>query len=396
MTIVDLRQKRNAVWESAKAFAESHKTENGTLTAEDMTTYQKFEDEVDALSAEIQRREREEARDAEFNQPANRALVREPNTNEPTDEAKGRASKAYHKAFLAMLRGKAVTMPMRNALEEGEDSEGGYLVPDEFEKTLIAALADENVMRSICHVIKTSSGDRKIPVVSTQGTASWVDEEGAYQESDDAFGQVTLGAHKLCTTIKVSEELINDSVFDLEAYIATEFARRIGVAEEAAFVAGNGSGKATGVTETATVGVTAAATTKITADEVMDLFYSVRAPYRKNGTWLVADSTIKAIRQLKTGEGQYLWQPALTLGSPDLLFGKPVVTSEAMPTIGAGNKAIAFGDFNYYWIADREGISFKKLVELYAATGQIGFQGKERVDGKLVLAEAVKTLKLHA
>lgn len=393
-TIVELRQKRSDAWESAKAFLDSHRDSKGLLSAEDAETYSKFENEIDAYSAEIARRERADARDAEFKAALNTPLAGKP-AKETEDNATGRASSAYHRAFLNYLR-QGISSPIRDALEEGTDSEGGYLVPDEFEKTLVTKLADENVMRSICNVIKTSSGERKIPVVSTQGTASWVDEEGSYQESDDAFGQVTLGAHKLCTTVKVSEELLYDSIFDLEAYIANEFARRIGVAEEAAFVAGDGSGKPTGVTVTATVGVTAAATAKITADEVMDLFYSVRAPYRKNGTWLVADSTIKAIRQLKTGEGQYLWQPALTVGDPDLLFGKPVKTSEAVPAIGAGNAALLFGDFKYYWIADREGISFKKLNELYAATGQIGFQGKQRVDGKLVLAEAVKSLKLHA
>ena len=104
------------------------------------------------------------------------------------------------------------------------------------------------------------------------------------------------------------------------------------------------------------------------------------------------DSTVKAIRKLKNGNGDYLWQPSVTAGTPDTLLNRPVYTSSYMPAIAAGNKAILFGDLGYYWVADREGRSFKRLNELYAATGQVGFQSSERVDGKLVLAEAVKVL----
>jgi HK97 family phage major capsid protein len=167
---------------------------------------------------------------------------------------------------------------VQNALQIGTDSEGGYLAPDEFERTLIEALEEENVFRQLAKVITTASGDKKIPVVATKGTASWVDEEGAIPESDDGFGQVSIGAYKLATMIKVSEELLNDSVFNLESYIAKEFARRIGAKEEEAFFVGDGTGKPTGIfnaTGGATLGVTTASTTAVTLDEVMDLFYSL-------------------------------------------------------------------------------------------------------------------------
>ena len=268
-------------------------------------------------------------------------------------------------------------------------------MPDEYERTLVQALEEENVFRRLAKVIQTSSGDRKIPVVATKGTASWIDEEGAYTESDDSFGQVSIGAYKLGTMIKVSEELLNDSVFDLESYISREFARRIGAKEEEAFFTGDGSGKPLGIlaaTGGAETGVTAASATAITADELIDLFYSLKAPYRRNAVWVLNDSTIKAIRKLKDNQGQYLWQPSLTAGAPDLLLGKPVRTSAYMPAIAADAKTIAFGDFSYYWIADRQGRSFKRLNELYAATGQVGFLASQRVDGKLILPEAIKVL----
>ena len=232
-------------------------------------------------------------------------------------------------------------------------------------------------------------------MVASKGTASWIDEEGAYTESDDSFGQVSIGAYKLGTMIKVSEELLNDSVFDLESYIAREFARRIGTKEEEAFFTGDGTGKPLGILAAsggAETGVTAASATAVTADELIDLFYSLKSPYRKNAVWVLNDSTIKAIRKLKDNNGQYLWQPSLVAGTPDTILGRPVKTSAYMPAIAAGAKTIAFGDFSYYWIADRQGRSFKRLNELYAANGQVGFLGSQRVDGKMILPEAVKVL----
>lgn len=177
--------------------------------------------------------------------------------------------------------------------------------------------------------------------------------------------------------------MLNDSAFDLESYFRSEFARRISNAEEIAFLTGDGKGKPTGLfsdTEGADVGITAASATAITADEIMNLYYSLRAPYRKNAVWLMNDATVNAIRLLKDKNGQYLWQPALKDGTYDTLLGRPVYTSNAVPTIGAGAKVMAFGDLSYYWIGDREGITFRRLNELYAAKGQIGFLATKRVE----------------
>jgi len=399
MTINELREKRAKTWSAMENFLDSHRTEQGVLTEEDDKAYTKMEKELESLTNEIKRMERKDAIEAELNKPVNAPITSKPMTMDDEDEKKGRASKNYKKSFWNAMRNKTIRPEVMNALQEGTDSEGGYLVPDEFEKTLIESLEEENIFRKLAHVIKTASGDRKIPVVATKGSASWVDEEGTITESDDSFNQVSIGAYKLGTLIKVSNELLNDSVFDLESYISKEFARRIGNKEEDAFFNGNGTGKPIGIfnaTGGADVGVTTAEATKITADEIIDLFYSLGAPYRKNAVWVVNDSTIKVIRKLKDGNGNYLWQPALTSGSPDTLLGRPVYTSSFVPSIAAGAKTIAFGDFSYYWIADRQGRNFKKLSELYAATDQTGFVATQRVDGKLILAEAIKVLKQHA
>ena len=398
MTILELREKRAKAWEAAKAFLDSHRTDKGVLSAEDDAAYSRMEQEITDLGKEISRMERLEALDAQMKKPVNQPLTGKPMSGR-TIERIGRASDEYRTSFWDMMRSKAPLPSVVNALQEGTDSEGGYLVPDEYERTLVEALEEENMFRQLAKVIRTSSGDRKIPVVATKGTASWIDEEGAYTESDDSFGQVSIGAYKVGTMIKVSEELLNDSVFDLESYIAKEFARRIGAKEEEAFFTGDGSGKPLGIlaaTGGAETGVTAASSTAVTADELMDLFYSLKSPYRKKAVWVLNDSTIKAVRKLKDSTGQYLWQPSLVAGTPDTLLGRPVKTSAYMPVIAAGAKTIAFGDFSYYWIADRQGRSFKRLNELYAANGQVGFLGSQRVDGKLVLSEAVKVLAQKA
>ena len=399
--ILELREKRAKAWDAAKQFLDAKRGADGMLSEEDTATYDKMEQDVMNLGKEIERLERQAAIDAELSKATSTPLTGKPGAKMGKDETEktGRASDEYKGSFWNAMRVKAPMPSVLNALQEGTDSEGGYLVPDEFERTLVEALEEENVFRTLAHVIKTSSGDRKIPVVASKGTASWVDEEGAYTESDDAFSQVSIGAYKLGTMIKVSEELLADSVFDLEAYISKEFARRIGAREEESFFNGDGKGKPLGILAAAggaEVGVTAASATAITADEVIDLFYSLKAPYRKNAVWVLNDATVKQIRKLKDTTGQYLWQPSLVAGTPDTILGRPVKTSAFMPTAAAGAKTIAFGDFKYYWIADRQGRTFKKLSELYAANGQVGFMGTQRVDGKLILTEAIKVLQMKA
>ena len=395
--ILELCEKRAKLWDSTKAFLDSRRNENGLLSAEDTATYEKMEADVVSLGKEIDRLERQAVLDLELSKPTTAAITNKPSQHQETEKT-GRASSEYKAAFWKAMKNKN-SFDVQNALQVGTDSEGGYLVPDEFERTLVEALQEENIFRQLATVITTSSGDRKIPVVATKGTASWVDEEGAIPESDDAFGQVSIGAYKLATMIKVSEELLNDSVFNLEQYIAKEFGRRIGAKEEEAFFVGDGTGKPTGIFNTtggAGVGITTASASAITIDEIMDLFYALKSPYRKNAVFITNDATVKSIRKLKDGNGQYLWQPSVTAGQPDTILNRPLKTSVYVPGIAAAAKTIAFGDFSYYWVADRQGRAFQRLNELYAATGQVGFKATQRVDGKLILAEAVKVLQMKA
>lgn len=398
--ILELREKRAKAWDAAKAFLDTKRGGDGLLSAEDTATYDKMESDVVALGKEIERLERQSVIDAELSKATSNPITNTPSKG--TEEKTGRASAEYKKAFWNAMRtrsGEGLDLVVKNALQIGTDTEGGYLVPDEFERTLVEALEEENIFRRFANVITTSSGDHKIPVVASKGTASWIDEEGTIPESDDSFGQVSIGAYKLGTMIKVSEELLNDSVFSLESYISKEFARRIGNKEEESFFIGDGSGKPTGIlaaTGGAQLGVTTASATAITIDEVLDLFYSLKAPYRNRAAFVMNDATVKAIRKLKDGNGQYLWQPSLQAGTPDTILNRPLYTSAYVPTIASAAKTVAFGDFSYYWVADRQGRTFKRLNELFAVTGQVGFVATQRVDGKLILPEAIKILQQKA
>lgn len=395
--ILELREKRAKAWESAKKFLDEKRREDGCLSTEDTAVYEKMEADVVNLGKEIERLERQAAIDLELSKPTSTPITNNPNGNPSGEEKTGRAGMEYRREFWNAMRKKNY-YDVNNALQIGTDSEGGYLVPDEFEQTLVQGLEEENVFRTLATIIQTSSGDRKISVVATKGEASWVDEEGQIPESDDSFGQVSIAAYKVATMIKVSDELLNDSMFNMEAYISNEFSRRIGAKEEEAFLVGDGKGKPTGIFNSAggaSEGVTTA-TANITFDDVMDLFYSVKSPYRKKSTFVMNDSTVKALRKLKDNNGTYIWQPSVQAGQPDTVLNRPVVTSAYAPAIAAGGKVIVFGDFKYYWIADRQGRSFKRLNELFAATGQVGFLGSQRVDGKLILPEAVKVLAMKA
>ena len=392
MTIIELRAKRSKAWEAAKAFAETHTNSNGVLSAEDTQTYERMEQEIVDLGKEIQRRERQEALDAELNMPVNKPLTSSPaNAEKPKT---GRASNEYKEDFGRHLRGKK---PIHNVLSESVDADGGYLVPEEFEKDIVRGIDETNIIRSIAKVI-TTANDRKIPIAVGHSVATWTAENAAYTESNPTFGQKQIDAFKLTDLVRVSIELLQDAAFDIEGYIIKEFSYAFGVAEEQAFCVGTGVNQPTGIftADGGEIGVTAGYATAVTIDDVINLVYSLKAPYRKNAKFLMNEATVSLIRKLKDGNGNYLWQPSVQAGQPDKILGYDVFTTPFAPTIAGGALAIAFGDFSNYWIGDRGGRTVQRLNELYATNGQVGYVATERVDGKVILPEAIKLLKMKS
>lgn len=392
--ILELREKRAKAWEAAKAFLDTKRGTDGLVSEADTVIYDKMEAEVVALGNEIDRLEKQEALDRELSKPLHSPLTSRPTTSQKEDKT-GLASDEYRKAMLNAL--KSNFKKVSNVLEEGVDSNGGYLVPDEYDSRLIAGLEEENIFRKLGTTIKTS-GEHKINIAATKPAAAWIDEGGTLTFGDATFSQIILDAHKLHVAVKITEELLYDNAFSLENYILKQFSKALANAEEDAFLNGDGIGKPLGIfsaTGGGQIGVTASGAS-ITADEIINLVYSLKRPYRKNAVFITNDQTLSVLRKLKDANSAYIWQPSYQAGEPDRLVGYPVYTSAYVPTIAADTPIIAFGDFSYYNIGDRGSRSFAELKELFAGNGMIGYLAKERVDGKLVLPEAVQILKTKA
>ena len=386
MTILELREKRNTAWNAAKAFLDSHRTEKGTLTAEDDATYSRMEQEIADLGKEIARLERQEALEAELNKPVNKPLTSKPVTAAEKPTKTGRASDEYKTGMLQALRTNF--RQVSNILQEGVDVDGGYLVPEEYDHRLIDVLNEENIMRKLGHKI-TTSGEHKINIAATKPAAAWIEEGGALQFTDATFDQILLDAHKLHVAIKVTEELWYDNAFGLENYIIDQCGKALANAEEDAFLNGTGKGQPLGLFAETGGGTLAKTVAAPKPEDVIDLIYALKRPYRKNASFIMNDAAVAAIRSFKDNNGAFMWQPSCVAGEPDKLMGYDIYTSPFCPA-----NMMAFGDYNYYNIGDRGTRSFKQLTELFAGNGMIGFVAKERVDGKLILPEAVQILKV--
>ena len=390
MRVQELIEKRAKVWETAKNFVDTHEDKNGNLSAEDKETYSRMEDEIEELTNSIERQQRAERREQELSKPVNSPITGKPYKDEPQGEVKtGRASDEYKKAMLTALRSNF--RQVSNVLQEGVDADGGYLVPEEYDHRLIDVLTEENIMRGIATKI-TTSGEHKINIAATKPAAAWIEEGEALSFGDATFEQKILDAHKLHVAIKITEELLYDNAFGLENYIITEFGKALANAEEDAFLNGDGVGKPTGIFDKTKGGESIGTlTAALKSDDILDLIYKLKRPYRKNASFIMNDATLAQIRKLKDNNGQYLWQPSYQANEPDKILGYNIRTSAFAPT-----DAIAFGDYKYYNIGDRGSRSFKQLNELFAGNGMIGYVAKERVDGLLILPEAVKILGLKS
>lgn len=386
--LMSLIEKRNAAWNAAKSFVETKQDSDGLLSKEDAKTYASLEAKVKDYSAEIERVQAMEALENELNRPLSAPLTTKPETYSAKPQ-NIRESKDYKDALLSAFRSNFKNVS--NILQEGTAADGGYLVPVEYDNRLIDVLTQENIMRKLATTI-TTAGEHRINVAGSKPAASWIDEGDALTFGDAKFSQILLDAHKLHVAVKVTEELLNDNTFNLEGYIIDAFGKALANAEEDAFLNGSTTGKPTGIFAATGGGTAAVTTTALKADDVIDLVYALKRPYRKNAAFILNDKLIAKIRKLKYADGkEYIWQPTFLEGEPDRILGYPVYTSAYAP-----EDKIAFGDFSYYNIGDRGSRSFSELRELFAGNGMVGFVAKERVDGKLVLAEAVQILTISA
>lgn len=290
---------------------------------------------------------------------------------------------------------------VKAALQEGTPGEGGYLVPTQYSDQMIAALKDMSILRAAgARVLRVSGANSfKVPTITNSSAAVLTAEEAAFNESEPTFAEITFTPWKYTRLAKASDELLVDSRFDVMSQVLIpDFAQAFAAAENSAFTSGTGSGQPQGVVAGGTV-VDTAATGTFTADDIITLYHSLNYLYRQRAVWLMNDLVAKVVRTFKEATtGQYLWQPGLQAGQPDRLLGRPVYTLNTMDsgTTTAGQKILVFGDLSYYWIVDFGGEAMKRLDELYAATGQVGFRAYRRVDGRVMLGAAIQVLRVKA
>jgi HK97 family phage major capsid protein len=407
--VAELREQRAAAFERQKQILDTAEGENRDLNGEETQEYDRLTDEFETLEKRIDRVEREERLAPQMGREVAVTDV-EPGSEErklpesykgwleQRDGGPAQDNPEYRQAFYNwMATGEAppssVLTPEIRAQSKATAGAGANLVPTLFERQLIDLLRTLGQMRSLATVITTDGGQTiQVPNVSAHGVATWTAENASFTETDETFAQQNLSAYKEARIVQVSEELLADSAFDLESFLATQIALSFTVLENTAYVVGTGSGQPTGFTTQASAGVTAATgnTVTIPPDNLYDLIHSVPVPYRRNGAFLMNDQSIKKIRQLKDSQNRYLFEPSLQVGQPNTLLGYGLYQDPDMPVMAANAKSIAFGDFSYYWIRDARGLALQRLVERYADVGQVGFRAYKRTDGRLIDLNAVK------
>jgi HK97 family phage major capsid protein len=396
MNVNEKLTERGTIIAQQRALNDKVLAEKRDFTAEEKTSYDKMEADANLIKAQVDRQVKLDAAEKD-NAHTGTGIRGSLDTDEPVQP---RATAEYKKNFIAWARhgDGATPMEIKATLEKSVNTAGGYVVPIDFETKIVLQLRDANIMRQLGTVIRTTS-QVNIPMEGNLPTFGWIDELGTYPATDASFGQSILSAYKLGGIMTVSEELMDDAFLDIGDYISGRAALSASFAEEAAYIGGDGNKKPTGFLTTVLASgstVTSIAPANVGTLDVFAMYYGLTRPYRRNASFVFADSAIKTVRMEKATTGQYIWQMSLIAGAPDTLLGRPVYTSNFLPEVAATTVSAAFGDFSYYQIVDRIGWSMQRLNELYAGNGQIGFRVWERTDGKLLIPAAIITLTQHS
>lgn len=387
MNSKELNEKRIALHEEQKKFLDAHTKEDGTMSAEDAATYEQMDAEFDEITNSIKRATKSEEVENELKKAVSEPLVAMPQV---ADEKTGIASEGYKSAFLNLIKSDFAEK-FTNELSEGTDNKGGYLVPKDWASFIIKQSKENVVMRILGRSVTSEHGKLHIPIQDSKFMLEPVAEGGAYQKRDWTYGELILELKKMGGTILVTEELLEDNAYNLESEIKQNIADAVQNTEEHYFMVGDGSNVPTGIFDPNAGGFNAGTlTAAMTADDIINLEYDVKAGYRKNGVFVTHNDVVREMRKLKDNDGQYLWQPSLVAGEPDKFDGHNVYVSDYAP-----EKKIAFGDFGYYYMLGDGKYQSIRLNEVYREVGKFGFQARMRFDGKLGLREAVGVLKLQ-
>ncbi len=385
--IGDLLEERSTLVSEAREILNTADGRSRDLTAEERQEYDRREARIKEIEGDVRRRQEQ--------QRAENLDLRgaEPDPVSTPEVPAGRDSDEYRDAFNAAMRGQA-TAEQRSTLNTATDADGGYAVPESW-TDLHESLRESGVVRQLATVIQTEmGGPLHVPYVSADATAPVITAEvAAIADDGETFAEKVINAFKFARITKASDELVQDALFDVAGFVGRRLGFDLGRAANGDYVNGDGSGNAEGLFHGATSTDTLASATAITSDEVIDLMFSVTAPYRANGVWIANDSTIGAIRKLKDTTNQYLWQPSYQAGVPDMLLGRPVYADPDVSPLVTAKKVLGFGDVaRAYLIRDVGGLEVKYLDQLYAGTGQVGWRGQLRTGGAVVDANAFKVV----
>lgn len=318
-------------------------------------------------------------------------------------EIKSAEDKAFFDTFLR--KGQKFLMPDETkALLLASDPGAGYLAPTGFTREIIKGVAEWSPIRENAKVRPIAEKSMDFPKRTGQFTAGWTSEIAERTETEGlAYGMETFTPEEMYALVRLSLQQLEDSAFSLESELGVEFAERFGVLEGTSFITGDAVGKPEGILVNSDVGETESGTASvIVANDIMAFPYKIKRAYRKRAKWYMNDATIEAIRLLRAdvaaagdGLGPFLWQNSLVGAEPPRLGGYPVVSCPDMPDIAAGAWPVVFGDMKRaYQITDRIMMSIQRLSEKYAELGQVGFLARRRVDGQVILAEAIHKLKI--
>lgn len=390
--INQLQEKRANVWEQAKALLDAASADKRDLTAEEDQSWQRMNADIDGIDARVKSITEAEQREADAAE-AFAKIARQPR------EGRGGESPVMDEVR-SFLRGERGALTLERDvkfrdLTKGVAASGGATVPISFYGQLVEHMIDNSgVMQANPTVLETSSGETiEIPVTTSYSSATLTAENVALTESDPAFAKRSLGAYKYGVLIQAPRELIDDTGVDLEGFLARQCGRALGNAFGTDLVVGNAVSKPSGVVQTATTGVTGTNGVggAFTADNLIDLYYSVLSSYRQNATWMMRDATIAAVRKLKDTTNQYIWTPGLA-GSPDTIMGRPVVSDPNVAAVALSAKSVIFGDFGAYFVRIAGGIRFERSSDFAFNTDQITFKAVLRGDG--ILADQTGAIKV--
>lgn len=313
-------------------------------------------------------------------------------------KAADRETQEKKEAFIHWARkgDRLVTPDQVKLLSVGDDSNGGYLAPAEMANEIIKAVVEFSPLRSICRVYSTSQKEVQFPKRTGTATASWVAEATEATPTNANYGLETIKANEMVSAAEITNALLEDAAFNLVAELQTEMSEQFGKAEGAAFISGDGVNKPEGILANADVAFVANGhASALQADAIISLMYAVKTAYAMNGTFAMNRSTLAAVRKLKDSQGQYLYEPNQALGLPPTIQGKGFIEAPDMPDIAANAFPILFGDFRRgYIIIDRQQISVVRDDLTLALKRVVRFVGSKRVGGQVVLAEAIKKLKI--